>query len=261
MGVDICGHRTIVAEVLYFYASAEELVSAPRYLSIAPWRNCMSVNTTIRFTLAGRVFVKSRQDFIEAARKAEFVHKTRCSVVIEGRRLSTRQVLAAVTCLPMGQIANQTANRILQRLKFPIDSDAWLASVDSYASNRINDGMLFYNDEGTENGGLIFSERKNDKGEIVDSGVSRSFERYGTGQTVQLAGVDDSENHFVGLQINDARRQRVRAGRKRDGFARISLAGTDGKERIRLQLSLDGKASIIFLDSNGKVLQELAPTK
>jgi hypothetical protein len=185
----------------------------------------MSVNTTIRFTLAGRVFVKSRQDFIEAARKAEFVHKTRCSVVIEGRRLSTRQVLAAVTCLPMGQIATQTANRILQRLKFPIDSDAWLASVDSYAHNRINDGMPFYNDEGTENGGLIFSERKNDKGEIVDSG---SAAHSSVIEQARLCGVDDSENHFVGLQIHDAGRQRVRAGRKRDGFARIP--GWNGRE-------------------------------
>jgi hypothetical protein len=32
-------------------------------------------------------------------------------------------------------------------------------------------GMIFYNDEGTENGGLIFSGSKNDKGQIVDSGA------------------------------------------------------------------------------------------
>jgi hypothetical protein len=34
---------------------------------------------------------------------------------------------------------------------------------------RPQGGMIFYNDEGTENGGLIFSGRKNDKGQIVDS--------------------------------------------------------------------------------------------
>jgi hypothetical protein len=38
---------------------------------------------------------------------------------------------------------------------------------------------IFYNDEGTENGGLIFSGRKNEKGQIVDSGGSLSFDRYG----------------------------------------------------------------------------------
>jgi len=122
-------------------------------------------------------------------------------------------------------------------------------------------GMIFYNDEGSENGGLIYGGRMNEKGQVVDSGGSLSFDRYGAGQTVQLAGVDDSENHFAGLQINDAGGQRVWAGRDREGVASISLAGTDGKERIRLQVTADGKGSIVFLDGKGKVLQDLAPTK
>ncbi len=122
-------------------------------------------------------------------------------------------------------------------------------------------GMIFYNDEGTENGGLVFSGKKNDKGQVVDSGLSLSFDRYGAGQTVQLAGVDDSENHFAGLQINDVGGQRVWAGRNGDGLASISLAGQDGKERIRLQVTADGKGSIVFLDATGKVAQELTPTK
>jgi len=122
-------------------------------------------------------------------------------------------------------------------------------------------GVIFYNDEGTENGGLIFSGRKNDKGQVVDSGASLSFDRYGAGQTVQLAGVDDSENHFAGLGINDVGGQRVWVGRDRDGLASVSLAGTDGKERIRLQVTADGKGSIVFLDAQGKVIQEFAPAK
>nr|WP_063570545.1 hypothetical protein [Luteibacter rhizovicinus] len=122
-------------------------------------------------------------------------------------------------------------------------------------------GMIFYNDEGTENGGLIFSGRKNDKGQIVDSGASLSFDRYGAGQTIQLAGVDDSENHFAGLAINDVGGQRVWAGRDRTGLASISLAGTDGKERIRLQVTGEGQASIVFLDAKGNVIQEVSPAK
>ena len=88
-----------------------------------------------------------------------------------------------------------------------------------------------------------------------------SFDRYGAGQTVQLAGVDDTENHFAGLQINDVGGQRVWAGRDRQGLASISLSGSDGKERIRLQVAADGKGRILFLDGKGKVLQELAPVK
>jgi hypothetical protein len=120
-------------------------------------------------------------------------------------------------------------------------------------------GMIFYNDEGTENGGLIFSGLKNAKGEVVDSGGSLSFDRYGAGQTIQLAGVDDGEHHFAGLAINDVGGQRVWAGRDRKGSASVSLAGKDGKERIRLQVTAEGKASIVFLDENGHVLQEVAP--
>jgi hypothetical protein len=122
-------------------------------------------------------------------------------------------------------------------------------------------GMIFYNDEGTENGGLIFSGRKNDKGQIVDSGVSLSFDRYGAGQTIQLAGVDDSENHFAGLGVNDIGGQRVWVGRNDHELASVSLAGADGKERIRLQVTADGKGSIVFLDTQGRVIQELAPAK
>ena len=122
-------------------------------------------------------------------------------------------------------------------------------------------GMIFYNDEGTENGGLIFSGRKNDKGQIVDSGASLSFDRYGAGQTIQLAGVDDSENHFAGLGVNDIGGQRVWVGRNDHGLASVSLAGADGKERIRLQVTADGKGSIVFLDTQGKVIQQLAPAK
>ena len=122
-------------------------------------------------------------------------------------------------------------------------------------------GMIFYNDEGTENGGLIFSGRKNDKGQIVDSGASLSFDRYGAGQTIQLAGVDDSENHFAGLGVNDIGGQRVWVGRDDHGLASVSLAGADGKERIRLQVTADGKGSIVFLDTQGRVIQELAPAK
>jgi hypothetical protein len=122
-------------------------------------------------------------------------------------------------------------------------------------------GVIFYSDEGTENGGLIFSGRKNDKGQVVDSGAALSFDRYGAGETVQLAGVDDSENHFAGLGINDVGGQRVWVGRRQDGLASVSLAGTDGKERIRLQVTADGKGSLVFLDAQGKVIQELAPAK
>src|SRR5262245_65856315 len=59
-------------------------------------------------------------------------------------------------------------------------------------------GMLFYNDEGTENGGLVFGGHRSPSGEVVDSGVSLSFDRYGaSSQFVPLAGVSDGKNQLV----------------------------------------------------------------
>ena len=57
--------------------------------------------------------------------------------------------------------------------------------------------MIFYNDEGSENGGLIFGGRKNEKGEVVDSGGNLSFDKYGANQIVQRAGVDDKTDRFA----------------------------------------------------------------
>jgi hypothetical protein len=121
-------------------------------------------------------------------------------------------------------------------------------------------GMIFYNDEGTENGGLIFGGRKNEKGEIVDSGGSLSFDKYGAGQIVQLAGVDDKNDQFAGLRINDGK-QRVWVGHDDQGAASISLADADGRRRIRMQVAADGTPSLAFYDAQGNLVQELAPTK
>jgi hypothetical protein len=73
-------------------------------------------------------------------------------------------------------------------------------------------GMLFYNDEGSENGGLIFSCHENDKGEVVDSGGRLSFDRYGHKQMVHSPGGDDSTDKFAGLIVSDSNR-RIWAGR------------------------------------------------
>ena len=64
------------------------------------------------------------------------------------------------------------------------------------AFDRPQAGMLFYNEEGSENGGLIFGGRRNSKGEVVDSGGSLSFDKYDANQIVQLAGVDDKEDRL-----------------------------------------------------------------
>jgi hypothetical protein len=64
-------------------------------------------------------------------------------------------------------------------------------------------GMLFFNDEGTENGGLIFGGDKDKDGKIIDSGGSLTFDQYEQDQIVQIEGSHDSNGHFAGLIVFD----------------------------------------------------------
>jgi len=65
-------------------------------------------------------------------------------------------------------------------------------------------GMIFYNDETTEVGGIIFGGHKDGNGDVRDSGGMLSFDRYGANQIVQLMGVDDKNDKIVGLIVSDS---------------------------------------------------------
>src|SRR3954452_2693266 len=101
--------------------------------------------------------------------------------------------------------------------------------------DRPQAGLLFYNDEGSENGGLVFSGHRSAKGEVMDSGGSLSFDRYAGNQVVQLIGVDDSTDHIVGLIVSDTDAQQNRSvfvGHDKDGAARVSLMDRNGRTRL-----------------------------
>ena len=127
--------------------------------------------------------------------------------------------------------------------------------------DRPQAGMIFYNGEGSENGGLIFGGRKNDKGKIVNSGGSLSFDKYGANQIVQLLGVEDSEDKLAGLIIMDSpsgndNRRRIWVGRGGDGTAAIALMDAEGRKRILMQVTSDGSPSLSFLDDKGTVVDK-----
>ncbi len=126
-------------------------------------------------------------------------------------------------------------------------------------------GMLFYNDEGAENGGLIFGGKKNVKGQVINAGGSLSFDRYAANQEVQLIGVNDSENQFAGLSISDSHpdtkrdASRIWVGRDEKGNSEVALMDSTGKRRLVLKVAADGKSSIRFLDAHGKEVNAFTP--
>ena len=128
-------------------------------------------------------------------------------------------------------------------------------------SDRPQAGMIFYNDEGSENGGLIFGGHKNAQGEVVDSGGSLSFDKYDANQIVQLAGVDDKEDKFAGLAVSDSGprggSRRIWVGRGDDGTAVVSLMDAKGHKRISMEVAADGTPRLSFLGPDGKVVKEL----
>jgi hypothetical protein len=126
-------------------------------------------------------------------------------------------------------------------------------------------GLIFYNDEGTENGGLVFGGRRDANGNVVDAGVALSFDRYGaTSQFVQLAGEQDSRNHNVGLTLSETEptgnRRRLALGHVKDGVASVALMDRNGRKRLVLQVTPDGTPTIALLDADGRVVNQLAPT-
>lgn len=127
-------------------------------------------------------------------------------------------------------------------------------------------GMLFYNNEGSENGGLVYGGHKNAQGEVVESGGSLSFDKYDASQIVQLAGVDDKDDKFAGLAVSESDSngkspRRIWVGREADGVATIALMDGNGHKRLLFEVPSDGTPRIAFLDQNGKIVNELLPAK
>lgn len=149
--------------------------------------------------------------------------------------------------------------------------------------NRPEAGMIFYNNEGAENGGLVFD------GAMVDgkptNGGSLTFDRYHQDQTVQVTSIEDGQDRLAGVYVNDRPEQpmdfakaeaivamadgpdklaaasaahfggkeRVFLGRARDKSSSLVLRDGQGKKRLVLSVADDGKSQIEFLDQNEKV--------
>lgn len=153
--------------------------------------------------------------------------------------------------------------------------------------SRPQAGMIFYNDEGTENGGLVFSGALKD-GKPTNLGAL-SFDRWRQDQTVALSSTEEGMDRQAGLSINDrpdqpvdfakvarlvqdppssARDAAVRAagaaitpraflGRALDKSSILTMRDASGRKRLEVRVAADGKAAIDFLDANGRVSRSI----
>ena len=157
-------------------------------------------------------------------------------------------------------------------------------------------GMIFFNDEGTENGGLTFNGRREADGKYQSS-LGMSFDQFDQDQVVVLQYVDNNGTRRMGLTVGDrANRniydlvqardslmrmtdtvqraaalrelmaprdgvplyaERVYVGRDRSKAAVINLSDPQGRPRLRLVVDSLGAPRLEFLDEGGQVTARL----
>jgi hypothetical protein len=128
--------------------------------------------------------------------------------------------------------------------------------------------MIFYNDEGEENGGLIFGGKKVDG--TVESFGHLSFDQYDEDQDMALEYSERQGKRSTGLEFNDRpdtpigelydRQQAIAklpAGPAKDSAMRALRAGFANRPRLRLTVDSAGVAMIEFLDEAGKVTKRV----
>jgi hypothetical protein len=150
--------------------------------------------------------------------------------------------------------------------------------------DRKTAGLLFFNDEGTENGGLIFGGAKDAKGSVESYG-HLSFDQYEQDQVFTIDANDQSGLHSSAVTMWDRPEYsigellatppekrdafvaahpnchaRVYLGRNQDHSVALRLKDTNGRDRIVLQVDKMGAPMIQLLDESGKIIGRLPDT-
>jgi hypothetical protein len=134
-------------------------------------------------------------------------------------------------------------------------------------------GLLFYNDEGDECGGLIFGGGRQDQEGKRKVGAGLFFDQYKQDQIVGLHYQEEDGQRLYGLQIWDRPdtplpkmreaeaeewgATRIFVGRAPSGEAVIRLSDRKGRERLRI-VGDDGPR-LEFLNEQGEVVYRLPP--
>lgn len=161
--------------------------------------------------------------------------------------------------------------------------------------DRKGAGVYFYNNEGTEAGGLIYGSFLDKDGKIEEANVHLSFDQYNQDQIFAVDAGEERNGKFSMIRMNDiednapivdrletserisklspaerktawekfnemhpSMRTRVLLGRINDKSAVLQLKDTEGRNRIVLKVAPDGTPSIQLLDASGHVSKEIS---
>jgi hypothetical protein len=159
--------------------------------------------------------------------------------------------------------------------------------------NRQSAGFLFFDDEGTEDGGLIYGLERDANGKLTGNNVHLSFDQYMQDQIFTIDAGRDNGHDYSLLTMQDrgnyplldkvvaadqiaklpssqqqqawanfkathsGDEKRVTLGRAEDGSTQLRLKDKNGRDRIVLLVAPDGNPTIELLDANGRVLDTL----
>ena len=158
------------------------------------------------------------------------------------------------------------------------------------ASGVDENGIVFYNQDGNEQGALIWDGRRGPHG--ASSHTTLSYDTADSDQLLQLDNGSDEGKHFAGLYAWDrpfgsidlgprmrrdlarartatqrrAIRQKYRglglygysrffAGYDSDDTSQVALADGHGRTRVKLYVTKDGRAQLQFLDEQGRIVE------
>jgi len=154
-----------------------------------------------------------------------------------------------------------------------------------HPGGRKETGMIFLNDEGTENGGLIFGG-KNENGKLSSYG-SLTFDQYESDQIVQILHEQNGSEHAAKIAFmdrpdepimepltrfaqmpdgpeKDALRQKAKGaprltiGKDDDRAISLRLKDAKGRDRLVLRVTAEGTPSVEALDETGKVVNRVS---
>jgi hypothetical protein len=170
---------------------------------------------------------------------------------------------------------------------------AYVKNKEYPHATRKSAGLFFFDDEGTEDGGLIYGVTRDANGKIAGSYGHLSFDKYMQDQIFTVDSGREGQQDYSLLSMEDrgdysvmdaiaanerisklpqdqratewakfkaahpGDADRVLLGRAPDGSSVLKLKDGEGRDRIVIRVARDGTPNLQILSADGKVIDEL----